>query len=111
VHENEGKRLWSVLSLAMVLTANSKSSDTSSSSGTSAGSSNYPGDLTKGRHLTIYVEGLADPSSGFFPRAETTAPSRLARDLGVDVKLRFTRPASTSASYTEKIEEDHRGQA
>jgi hypothetical protein len=32
----------------------------------SAESSNDPGDLTKGKHLTIYVEGLADPSSGFF---------------------------------------------
>ena len=38
----------------------------SSSPGASAESSNYPGDLAKGKHLTIYVEGLADPSSGFF---------------------------------------------
>jgi hypothetical protein len=50
--------LVAALSLAMVVT--------SSSSGISAGSPNYPGDLTKGKHLTIYVEGLVDPSSGFF---------------------------------------------
>jgi hypothetical protein len=33
---------------------------------TKAESSNYLGDLTKGKRLTIYIEGLADPSSGFF---------------------------------------------
>jgi len=50
-------------------------SSSSSASGSGAGASSgsgggsgsaYPGDLTKGKHLTIYVEGLADPSSGFF---------------------------------------------
>ena len=51
--------LVSLLSLAMAVTV-------SSSPGAGAESSNYPGDLTKGKHLTIYVEGLADPSSGFF---------------------------------------------
>ena len=95
--------LVSVLSLAMIVTANSKSSDTSSSSGTSAGSSNYPGDLTKGRHLTIYVEGLADPSSGFF-RVLNNGAQQAGKDLGVDVK--YVYPASVDlASYTEKIEE------
>jgi simple sugar transport system substrate-binding protein len=91
-----------LLSLAMMVTANSKSSDTSSSSGTSSGS-NYPGDLTKGRHLTIYVEGLADPSSGFF-RVLNNGAQQAGKDLGVDVK--YVYPASVDlASYTEKIEE------
>ena len=70
-----------VLSLAILVAASSKSSDASSSSGTNAGSSNYPGDLTKGRHLTIYVEGLADPSSGFF-RVLNNGAQQAGKDLG-----------------------------
>ena len=69
----------------------------------SAESSNYPGDLTKGKHLTIYVEGLADPSSGFF-RVLNNGAQQAGKDLGVDVK--YVYPASVDlASYTEKIEE------
>ena len=87
--------LVAALSLSMVVT--------SSSSGISAGSPNYPGDLTKGKHLTIYVEGLADPSSGFF-RVLNNGAQQAGRDLGVDVK--YVYPASVDlASYTEKIEE------
>ena len=71
--------------------------------GAHAESSNYPGDLTKGKHLTIYVEGLADPSSGFF-RVLNNGAQQAGKDLGVDVK--YVYPASVDlASYTEKIEE------
>ena len=87
--------LVSVLSLAIAATA-------WSSSGASAESSNYPGDLTKGKHLTIYVEGLADPSSGFF-RVLNNGAQQAGKDLGVDVK--YVYPGSVDlASYTEKIE-------
>src|SRR5277367_3767613 len=75
----------------------------SSSTDISAGSANYLGDLTKGKHLVIYVEGLADPSSGFF-RVLNNGAQQAGRDLGVDVK--YVYPASVDlASYTEKIEE------
>ena len=88
--------LVSLLSLAMAVTA-------SSSPGASAESSNYPGDLTKGKRLTIYIEGLADPSSGFF-RVLNNGAQQAGKDLGVDVK--YVYPASVDlASYTEKIEE------
>jgi simple sugar transport system substrate-binding protein len=87
--------LFSLLSLATAVTA--------SSFGAAAESSNYPGDLTKGKHLTIYVEGLADPSSGFF-RVINNGAQQAGKDLGVDVK--YVYPASVDlASYTEKIEE------
>jgi len=69
----------------------------------SADAPNYPGDLTKGKHLTIYVEGLADPSSGFF-RVLNNGAQQAGKDLGVDVK--YVYPASVDlASYTDKIEE------
>jgi simple sugar transport system substrate-binding protein len=80
-----------MVSLAMVGTASG------------AESSSYPGDLTKGKHLTIYVEGLADPSSGFF-RVLNNGAQQAGKDLGVDVK--YVYPTSVDlASYTEKIEE------
>ena len=89
------KTTATVLSLAIAATA-------WSSSGVSAESSNYPGDLTKGKHLTIYVEGLADPSSGFF-RVLNNGAQQAGKDLGVDVK--YVYPGSVDlASYTEKIE-------
>ena len=70
---------------------------------TLAQSANYPGDLTKGKHLTIYVEGLADPSAGFF-RVLNNGALQAGKDLGVTVK--YVYPASVDlASYTEKIEE------
>src|ERR1700754_1281786 len=72
-------------------------------SGANAESSNYPGDLVKGKRLTIYIEGLADPSSGFF-RVLNNGAQQAGKDLGVDVK--YVYPASVDlASYTEKIEE------
>ncbi len=74
----------------------------SAASGISAEAQNYPGDLTNGKHLTIYVEGLADPSSGFF-RVLNNGAQQAGRDLGVDVK--YVYPASVDlASYTQKIE-------
>jgi len=88
--------LVSLLSLAMAATS-------WSSAGVRAESSNYPGDLTKGKRLTIYIEGLADPSSGFF-RVLNNGAQQAAKDLGVDAK--YVYPASVDlASYTEKIEE------
>src|SRR5580704_4907246 len=52
---------------------------------------------------TNYVEGLADPSSGFF-RVLNNGAQQAGKDLGVDVK--YVYPASVDlASYTEKIEE------
>ncbi|MDT7548435.1 MAG: simple sugar transport system substrate-binding protein [Actinomycetota bacterium] len=88
-----------VLVLASALTACSKSSSGSTSSSGSA----YPGDLTKGKHLTMYVEGLADPSSGFF-RVLNNGAQQAGKDLGVTVK--YVYPASVDlASYTQKIQE------
>ena len=69
-------RLVSALSLAMAVSA-------VSSPGADAQSPNYPGDLTKGKHLTIYIEGLADPSSGFF-RVLNNGAQQAGRDLGVE---------------------------
>ncbi len=75
----------------------------SSVSSVRADSPNYPGDLTKGKRLTIYVEGLADPSTGFF-RVLNNGAQQAGKDLGVDVK--YVYPSSVDlASYTEKIEE------
>ncbi|HEY5473150.1 MAG TPA: substrate-binding domain-containing protein, partial [Candidatus Limnocylindrales bacterium] len=57
--------------------------------------------MTKGKHLTVYVEGLADPSSGFF-RVLNNGAQQAGKDLGVTVK--YVYPASVDlASYTEKI--------
>jgi simple sugar transport system substrate-binding protein len=89
-----------VLVLASGLTACS-----SSSGGTASGSSGsaYPGDLTKGKKLTVYVEGLADPSTGFF-RVLNNGAQQAGKDLGVTVK--YVYPASVDlASYTQKIQE------
>jgi simple sugar transport system substrate-binding protein len=79
-------------------------SNNTSSSGASAQSScNYPGDLTKGKKLTIYIEGLADPSSGFF-RVLNNGAQQAGADLCANVK--YVYPASVDlASYTQKIEE------
>jgi len=76
----------------------------SASSGGSGGSgSAYPGDLTQGKHLTLYVEGLADPSSGFF-RVLNNGAQQAGKDLGVTIK--YVYPASVDlASYTQKIQE------
>ena len=62
---------------------------------------NYPGDLTGGKRLTIYVEGLADPSSGFF-RVLNNGAQQAGKDLGVDVK--YVYPQSVDlASYIDQI--------
>lgn len=68
-----------------------------------ASSADYPGDLTGGKDLVIYVEGLADPSTGFF-RVLNNGAQQAAKDLGVEVK--YVYPATVDlASYTQKIEE------
>ena len=74
------------------------------SSGTGGGSGPaYPGDLTKGKHLTIYVEGLADPSSGFF-RVLNNGAQQAGKDLGATVK--YVYPSSVDlASYTQTIQQ------
>ncbi len=73
------------------------------SGGSSQDSCNYPGDLTHGKKLTVYVEGLAAPSSGFF-RVLNNGAQQAGKDLCVDVK--YVYPASVDlASYTQKIEE------
>ncbi len=75
---------------------------TASASSAISAEVNYPGDMTNGKHLTIYVEGLADPSSGFF-RVLNNGAQQAGKDLGVDVK--YVYPASVDlASYTQKIE-------
>ena len=61
----------------------------------------YPGDLTGGKHLVIYVAGLANPSTGFF-RVLNNGAQEAGSDLGVEV--RYVYPASVDlASYTQKI--------
>jgi simple sugar transport system substrate-binding protein len=97
----EGSRMK--MNAALVATLSLTMLATSSSCGVSAESSSYPGDLTKGKRLTIYVEGLADPSTGFF-RVLNNGALQAGKDLGVDIK--YVYPSSVDlASYTEKIEE------
>ena len=67
------------------------------------GAGRYPGDLTDGRPLVVYVAGLADPSTGFF-RVLNNGAQQAGADLGVEV--RYVYPSSVDlASYTQKIEE------
>jgi len=88
--------------------SSSSGSATGSGAGASSGSgggsgSAYPGDLTKGKHLTIYVEGLADPSSGFF-RVLNNGAQQAGKDLGATVK--YVYPSSVDlASYTQTIQQ------
>src|ERR1035437_5457730 len=69
----------------------SSTTDSTSSGGSAQASCNYPGDLTKGKKLTVYVEGLADLSSGFF-RVLHNGAQKAGKDLCVDVK--YVYPAS-----------------
>jgi ABC-type sugar transport system substrate-binding protein len=90
------KTMATLASLLLLMAATA-----SSSPAASAESSNYPGDLTQGRHLTIYIEGLADPSSGFF-RVLNNGAQQAGKDLGVDVK--YVYPASVDlASYLQQL--------
>jgi len=90
-----------VLVVASLLAACSSSKGASSPG--ASGGSGYPGDLTHGKHLTIYVEGLADPSSGFF-RVLNNGAQQAGKDLGVTVK--YVYPSSVDlASYTQQIQE------
>lgn len=89
-----------MLVLCLVAAACSKSGGKSTQA---SGGGSYPGDLTKGKKLTIYVEGLADPSSGFF-RVLNNGAQQAGKDLGVTVK--YVYPSSVDlASYTQKIQE------
>jgi simple sugar transport system substrate-binding protein len=90
------------LAAALSLTA-CTTGTTSDPDGQVTNAGNYPGDLTNGKALVIYVEGLADPSSGFF-RVLNNGAQQAGKDLGVEVK--YVYPASVDlASYTQKIEE------
>ncbi len=104
-----GLALAVVLAVALGACGNTGSSTPAGSGGTSNGSSqascNYPGDLTNGKHLVIYVEGLANPSSGFF-RTLNNGAQQAGKDLCVDVK--YVYPAGGTfdlASYTQQIEQ------
>jgi simple sugar transport system substrate-binding protein len=95
-----GIAVLTVLSVVALAGCSGASTGGQSSGGASSPSA-YPGDLTKGKHLTIYVEGLADPSSGFF-RVLNNGAQQAGKDLGVTVK--YVYPASVDlGSYTETI--------
>lgn len=100
------RALPAIVAVALLVAACNNSTTTPSAGDGSAGgqaSCSYPGDLTNGKHLTVYVEGLADPSSGFF-RVLNNGAQQAGKDLCVDVK--YVYPASVDlASYTQKIEE------
>jgi simple sugar transport system substrate-binding protein len=74
-----------------------------SGSGSFAQETDYPGDLTGGKELTIYIEGLANPSSGFF-RVLNNGAQQAGRDLGVEVIYVYPDTVDL-ASYTQKIEQ------
>jgi len=76
-----------------------------SAGGSSQASCNYPGDLTNGKHLVVYVEGLANPSAGFF-RTLNNGAQQAGKDLCVDVKYVYPQGGSFDlASYTQQIEQ------
>lgn len=68
-------------------------------------SCNYPGDLTGGKPLVITVEGLGDPSSGFF-RTLNNGAQQAGKDLCVEVRYIYPQGGSFDlASYTQQIEQ------
>lgn len=96
-----GIAVLTAMSVVVLASCSGASAGGPSSGGGASSPSAYPGDLTKGKHLTVYVEGLADPSSGFF-RVLNNGAQQAGKDLGVTVK--YVYPASVDlASYTEKI--------
>jgi simple sugar transport system substrate-binding protein len=100
------KTLGALLALTLLLTACTTTTDATPASEAEqdgASSVDYPGDLTNGKDLVIYIEGLADPSTGFF-RVLNNGAQQAGRDLGVEVK--YVYPSTVDlASYTQKIEE------
>lgn len=72
--------------------------------GSSQASCNYPGDLAKGKHLVIYLEGLGDPTSGFF-RTLNNGAQQAGKDLCADVKYVYPQGGFDLATYTQQIEQ------
>ncbi len=73
--------------------------------GSNQASCNYPGDLTGGKPLVIVIEGLGDPSSGFF-RTLNNGAQQAGKDLCVEVRYIYPQGGSFDlASYTQQIEQ------
>jgi simple sugar transport system substrate-binding protein len=73
--------------------------------GSNPASCNYPGDLTGGKSLVIVIEGLGDPSSGFF-RTLNNGAQQAGEDLCVEVRYIYPQGGSFDlASYTQQIEQ------
>jgi simple sugar transport system substrate-binding protein len=73
--------------------------------GSNQASCNYPGDLTGGKPLVIVIEGLGDPSSGFF-RTLNNGAQQAAKDLCVEARYIYPQGGSFDlASYTQQIEQ------
>ena len=73
--------------------------------GSNPASCNYPGDLTGGKPLVIVIEGLGDPSSGFF-RTLNNGAQQAGQDLCVEVRYIYPQGGSFDlASYTQQIEQ------
>ena len=93
---------------AIVLTAGMSGAAVAQSAvpaGSSQASCQYPADLTGGKPLTIYIEGLGDPSSGFF-RTLNNGAQQAGKDLCVEVKYVYPQGGSFDlASYTQQIEQ------
>ena len=64
-----------------------------------------PGDLTGGKPLVIVIEGLGDPSSGFF-RTLNNGAQQAAKDLCVEARYIYPQGGSFDlAPYTQQIEQ------
>jgi simple sugar transport system substrate-binding protein len=95
------------LGLALVVGACGNTTSTaapSSAAGDTQASCNYPGDLTGGKALVIYLEGLGDPTSGFF-RTLNNGAQQAGKDLCVEVKYVYPQGGFDLATYTQQIEQ------
>ena len=109
VNGKRGLALGMVLAVALGACSASSSSSPAASGGVSGGSSqascNYPGDLTDGKKLVIYVEGLANPVGRFLPDAEQRRTAGRQRSVR---RGQVCLPAGGSfdlATYTQQIEQ------
>ena len=96
-----------VVGLALAVGACATATPTAAPSGGTGGgqsSCNYPGDLTGGKSLVIYLEGLGDPTSGFF-RTLNNGAQQAAADLCVEVKYVYPQGGFDLATYTQQIEQ------
>lgn len=95
------------LGVALVVGACGNTTSTAAPSGAAGdgqSSCNYPGDLTGGKSLVIYLEGLGDPTSGFF-RTLNNGAQQAAKDLCVEVKYVYPQGGFDLATYTQQIEQ------